>query len=170
MSRRNLLSFHTTTRTQTIFSYYAPRTDFVDDNMISPGYFKDQFMDTFGPIEYVLEHCGINFSVFLFFQLITDVVVKVIRHLKIIKMTGASLGFGTTFLMTSYNIFLMSVLTSMYNPRALPLAAIADEKRNVCHEEELNAMGEDAKKKEEYRYSLRIPAHFNQVVTPISFV
>ena len=40
------------------FRYNAPRTDFVD-NMISPGYFKDRFMDTFGPVAYVLEHCGI---------------------------------------------------------------------------------------------------------------
>ena len=29
--------------------YCAPRTDFFVDNMISPGYFKDRFMDTFGP-------------------------------------------------------------------------------------------------------------------------
>ena len=50
--------------------------------MISPGYFKDQFMDTFGPIAYVLEHCGIYFSVLFFFKLIIDVVVMVIRHLE----------------------------------------------------------------------------------------
>ena len=48
------------------FPYYAPRTDFYVDNMISPGYFKDRFMDTFGPVAYVLEHCGIYFSVFFF--------------------------------------------------------------------------------------------------------
>ena len=47
------------------FPYYAPRTDFYVDNMISPGgYFKDRFMETFGPGAYVLEHCGIYFSVF----------------------------------------------------------------------------------------------------------
>ena len=50
--------------------YYTPRTEFFVDKMISPGYFKDQFLDTFGPVVYVLEHCGIYFSVFLFIKLI----------------------------------------------------------------------------------------------------
>ena len=36
-------------------------------------------------------------------------------------MTGASLGFGKTLLSASYNIFLMPVLTSMYNSRATTL-------------------------------------------------
>ena len=44
--------------------YYTPRTEFFVDKMISPGYFKDQFLDTFGPVVFVLEHCGIYFSVF----------------------------------------------------------------------------------------------------------
>ena len=95
------------------FPYYAPRTDFYVDNMISPGYFKDRFMDTFGPVAYVTEHCGIYISLFLFFKLIIDVVVMVIRHLEITKMTGASLEFGKTLLSASNNIIFMSVLTSM---------------------------------------------------------
>ena len=40
------------------YSYYAPRTDFLVDNMISPKYFKNQYMDTFGSIAYVLEFLG----------------------------------------------------------------------------------------------------------------
>ena len=32
------------------YSYYAPRTDFYVDNMISSSYFKNQFMDTFGAL------------------------------------------------------------------------------------------------------------------------
>ena len=74
------------------FPYYAPRTDFYVDNMISPGYFKDRSMDTFGPIAYVVEHCGTYFSVFSFFKLILGVVDMVIRYLEITKMTGASSG------------------------------------------------------------------------------
>ena len=112
------------------FPYYALRTDFFVDNMVSPGYFKDRFMDTFGPVACVLEHCGIYFSVFSFFKLVIDAVVMVIRHLEITKMTGASLGFGKTLLSASYNIFLMSVLTSMYDPRAPTLAAV-EEKLSV---------------------------------------
>ena len=81
-------------------------------------------MDTFGPVAYVLEHWGIYFSVFLFFKLTIDVVVMVTRHLEITKLSGESLGFDDTLLSASYNIFLKSVSTSMYNPRAPILAAV----------------------------------------------
>ena len=108
--------------------------------MISPGYFKDRFMDTFGPVAYVLEHCGIYFSAFLFLKLIIDVVVLVIRQLEITKLTGASLGFGNTLLSASYIILLMSVLTSMYDPRAPTLAVVEEERKTRCNEEELHDM------------------------------
>ena len=61
---QKLIVFSNNTKDPYSFPYYAPRTDFYVDNMISPGYFKDRFMDTFGPVAYVLEHCGIYFSVF----------------------------------------------------------------------------------------------------------
>ena len=95
---QKLIVFSNNNKNPDNFPYYAPRTDFFVDNMISPAYFEDRFMDTFGPVAYVLEHCGIYFSVFLFFKLILDVVVMVIRHLDITKMTGASLGFGKRLL------------------------------------------------------------------------
>ena len=124
-------------------------------------------MDTFGPVAYVLEHCGIYFSAFLFFKLIRDVVVMVIRHWEITQITGASLGFGKTPLSASYNIFLMSVLTSMYDPRAPTLAAVEEERKILCNEEGLNDIREDTKKKEEHIYPVMSAAQFNQGVTPI---
>ena len=90
---QNLIIYSTSPEGSDGFHYHTPRTEFYVDKMISPEYFKDQFMDTFGPVAYVLEHCGIYFSVFLFFKLIIDVVVMVIRHLEISRLTGASLGF-----------------------------------------------------------------------------
>ena len=114
--------------------------------MISPGYFKDRFMDTLGPVAYILQHCGIYFSVF-FFKLIIDVVVMVKRHLEITKMTGASLGFGKTLLRASYKICLMSVLTSMFDPRAPTLAAVEEERKTLCNEEKLQHMRGDNKKR-----------------------
>ena len=86
--------------------YYTPRTEFFVDKMISPGYFKDQFLDTFGPVVYVLELCGIYFSVFLFIKLIIDMVVMIVRYMEIDKLTGSTRGFGNTLLSASYNIFL----------------------------------------------------------------
>ena len=164
---QNLIIYSTSPEGSDGFHYYTPRTEFYVDKMISPEYFKDRFMDTFGPVAYVLEHCGIYFSVFLFFKLIIDVVVMVIRHLEISRMTGASLGFGKTLLSASYNIFLTSVLTSMYDPRAPPLAAVDEERKTLCNEEELHDMRNTRKKKEEHIYPVMSPAQFNQAVMPI---
>ena len=164
---QNLIIYSTHPEGSDGFHYYTPRTEFYVDKMISPEYFKDRFMDTFGPVAYVLEHCGIYFSVFLFFKLIIDVVVMLKRHLEISKMTDASLGFGKTLVSASYNIFLMSVLTSMYDPRAPTLAAVEEERKTLYSEEELTDMRKDTKKKEEHIYTVLSPAQFNQAVTPI---
>ena len=165
---QNLIIYSKSPEGSDEFHYYTPKTEFYVDKMVSPEYFKDRFMDTFGPVAYFLEHCGIYFSVFLFFKLIIDVVVMVIRHLEISKMTGASLGFGKTLLSASYNIFLTSVLTSMYDPRAPPLAAMTQEKLTLCHEEELQDMRDTPKKKEEHIYPVMSPAQFSKAVSPIS--
>ena len=85
------------------YSFYAPRTDFYVDNMISPNYFKNQFMDTFGSIAYLLDLCRIYFSCFLFIKLIADLIVMILRHMQIHRLTGASLGFGKTLLSAPCN-------------------------------------------------------------------
>ena len=89
-----------------------------------------------------------------------------IRHLEISRMTGASLGFGKTLPSASYNIFLTSVLTSMYDPRA-PAFTSVDEERTIYHEDDLHKVKDDTKKKEEHIYPIMSPAQFNQAVTPI---
>ena len=150
------------------FHYYTPRTEFYLDKMISSEYFKDRFVDTFGPVAYVLEHCGIYFSVFLFVKLVIDVMVMIIRHLEISKMTGASLGFGKTFLSASYKIFLTSVLTSMYDPRASPFSAVDEKRKTLYHEEELPDISNYTKKKEEHFHPVISQAQINQAVIPIS--
>ena len=71
----------------------------------------------------------------------------VIRHSEITKMTGASLGFGKTLLSAPYNIFLMSVLTSMYDPRAPTLAVVDEDRKTLFNEEKLHDMREDDKKR-----------------------
>ena len=90
----------------------------------------------------------------------------VIRHLEISRMTGASLGFGKTLLSASYNIFLTSVLTSMYDPRA-PTLAVVEERKTLYSEDELTDIRNAPKKKEEHIYPVMSPAQFNQAVTPI---
>ena len=114
---QNLLIYSTYREGSDGFLYYTPGTEFYVDKMISPEYFKDRFMDTFGPVAYILEHCGTYFSVFLFLKLLIHLVVIIIRHMEIKRMTSASLGFDKTLLSASYNFFLTSVLTSRSNPK-----------------------------------------------------
>ena len=133
--------------------YYTPRTEFFVDKMISPGYFKDHFLDTFGSVGYVLEHCGTCFSVFLFIKLIIDMVVIIVHYMAKDKLTGSNLGFGKTLLSASYNFFLTSVLTSMYSPRAPALTAVEHMDTSPCVKSDMHEVKPDAKKKEEHLYS-----------------
>ena len=156
------LIVYTTAREWTDGSrYYTPRTEFFLDKMISPGYFKDHFLDTFGPVSYVLEHCRICFSVFLFIGLIIDMVVMILRYMEIDTMTGSALGFGKTLLSASYSIFLSTSLTSMYIPRARVLAAFEQTEVGSYVEKDTHEVKETAKKKEEHLYptmsTVRVP-------------
>ena len=92
----------------------------------------------------------------------------VIPQLEITKMTGATLGFGKTLLSASHNIFLMSVLTSLYDPLAPTHATVEEERKTLCNEEQLQGMRDDNKKKMEHTYPVMSPAQFNYAVTPIS--
>ena len=69
------------------YSYYAHRTDYFADNMISPNYFENKFVPTFGTVGYWLEKCGIWLAKFLFIKLIIDIVVIVMRTLEIDRIT-----------------------------------------------------------------------------------
>ena len=110
----------------------TPRTDFSVDKMISPGYLENQFLDTIGPVVYVLEHCRIYFSVFLLIKLIIDLVDMIVRYMEIDKITSPTLGFSKTLLSASNKVFLTTVLTSMFNPRAPALAAVEHMEVGSC--------------------------------------
>ena len=122
-------------------------------------------MDTFGPIAYVLEHCGIYFAIFLFLKLIIDLIVMVIRNMEINKITGASLGFVKTLLSASYNIFMTSVLTSVFDPHAPSLAAIEQNEINPKLGVELKDMRteEDPNMKDEHLYPIMNPTAFHSL-------
>ena len=98
------------------YTYYAPRTDFFVDNMISPKNFENEFVETFGTIGYWLEKCGIWFAIFLFVKLIIDIVVVVMRTLEIHRITGRSVNFGKVLPSATYNLFMVSILNSVYSP------------------------------------------------------
>ena len=135
-------------------SFYAPRTDFYLDNMVSPSYFKNQFKDTFGSVAYVLEFCGIYFSCFLFIKLIVDLIVMILRHMEINRVTGASLGFGKRLLSASDNLFLTSILTSVFNHQAPLLQALEPEPTPPRMEDETIDPVDEIKKNEEHLYPI----------------
>ena len=132
--------------------YYTPRTEFFVDKVISPGYFKDLFLDTFGPVVYVLEHCRKSFSFFLFIMLIIDVVVMIVRYMEIDKITGSTLVFGKTLLIALYKNFLTTVITSMHNPRNPVPAAVEHTEVGSCVENGTPEVKKYAKKKDEHLY------------------
>ena len=76
----------------------------------------------------------------------------IIRHMEINRITTSSLGFGKTLLSASYNIFLTSVMTSMYNPQANGFETNASKNVDPKVDKELYEMREDAKKKEQHLY------------------
>ena len=104
-------------------------------------------MDTFGSVAYNLEICGICFSCFLFIKLIVDLIVMILRHMEINRLTGASLGFGKTLLSASYNLFLTSILTSLFNPQAPFLQALEPEPMPTRIEDDTRDPADENKKK-----------------------
>ena len=95
------------------YTYYAPRTVLFVDNMITPKYFENGFVQSFGTVGYWLEKSGIWFAIYLFIKLITDIVVTVVRTLEIHRITGRSVSFGKVLLSTTYNFFMVSILNSV---------------------------------------------------------
>ena len=79
-------------------------------------------------------------------------VVMIVRYMEIDMLTGSTLGFGKILLSASYNIFLTSVLLSMYNPRAPALTAVEHMDVGPCVENDMHEVKEDAKKKEEHLF------------------
>ena len=136
------------------FFYYASRTDFYVDNMISPSYFKNQFMDTFGSVANVLEFCGIYIACFLFIKLIVDLIVMILRHKENNRPTGGSPGFGKTLPSASYNLILMSILTSRFNPQAPLLQELELAPMPTRIEDETKDPIDENKKKEEHVYPI----------------
>ena len=103
-------------------------------------------MDTLGSVAYVLELCGLYFSCFLFIKLIIDLTVIILRQMEITCLTGASVVFGKTLLSASYNLFLTSILTSVFNPKAPLLQAWEPETTPTRVEDETTDPADESKK------------------------
>ena len=85
------------------------------DSLLSPNYFVTQFTGTFGIITYYLEKLGIYFAVFLCIKFILDVITTMLRAFEIHKMSNRTIGFWKILLGATYNLFVLSVFTSIFS-------------------------------------------------------
>ena len=78
----------------------------------------------------------------------------ILRRMEINRLTGASLGFGKTLLSASYNLFLTSILTSVFNPQAPLLQALESDRMPTRKEDETGGLADENKTKEEHLYPI----------------
>ena len=165
---RELIAPNTAIHGPEHYSYYAPRTDFYVDNMISPSYFKNQFISLWTPLPRLpmfrnfLEYVSLAS---FFIKLILDLIVMIFKHMEIHLLTGASLGFGRTILSASYNLFLTSILTSVFNRQAPLLQALEPELTSTRTEDVTRDPVDENKKKEEQLYP--IVHHPTKALSPV---
>ena len=74
--------------------------------------------------------------------------------MEIHRLTGASLGFSKLPLSASYNLFLTSFLTSVFNPQAPFLRALEPEPTPTIKEDETRDPVDENTKKEEQFYPI----------------
>ena len=89
----------------------------------------------------------------------------ILRHMEINGLTGASLGFGKTLLSPSDNLFLTSILTSVFNPQAPLLQALEREPTPTRIEDETRDPVDENKRKEEHLYP--IVHHPTMALSPV---
>ena len=93
-------------------NYYNSRTIYLD-SFISPGFLNNQFVETFGKIQYIIERCGIFFAAFLCIKLLIDIVSCLIRAMQINKITDASIHFGKALFAATFDLMSVPILTSI---------------------------------------------------------
>ena len=83
-------------------------------SMLSPSFFLDHFKSTFEEIGYYVERAGILFACFMLIKFLIDVVIFISRGFEIQKLSRNTIGFWKTLLGASYKLFLLSIVTSIY--------------------------------------------------------
>ena len=84
------------------------------DHLLTPSFFVDKFKETFGILGYYIQCLGNFFACFLLVKFLIDVVVIVLRGVEIRKVSGATFGFVRTMLGATFDLFVLSLQTPMY--------------------------------------------------------
>ena len=85
------------------------------DSLLSPGFFMSSFIGTFGFVAFFLEKIGIYFACFLFHKFLLETIETIIKALEIIKFTNRTMSFWKIILGATYNLFVLSVFTSIFS-------------------------------------------------------
>ena len=86
------------------------------DSLLSPTFFVNQFIGTFGKIAYWVERCGAYFASFLLVKFLIDILVTILRALEIHRLSKQTTGFWKILLGATYNLFVLSIFTSVFSP------------------------------------------------------
>ena len=106
--------------------------------MISPGYFKEQFISTFGIIEYWFSKLGQWFGGFLLIKFLVNVIVITFRSFELHRVTGASWGIGKILLSATYNLFTLSMISTLNQiPQHNPMTSSTPPDKNYNEHETL---------------------------------
>ena len=84
------------------------------DHLLTLSFFVDKFEETFGELGYIIQCLGNFFACFLLVKFVIDVVVIVLRGLEIRKSSGATFGFVRTMLGATFQLFVLSLQTPLY--------------------------------------------------------
>ena len=90
------------------------------DGLMSPSFFKDEFIKCFGFIAYYWTLTGTAFAGFLFVKFLLDVIMTIIRTLEINKITKNTMSWGKVVFGSIFNVFYLSAITSVYGTEEKP--------------------------------------------------
>lgn len=85
------------------------------DSLLSPDFFIKQFKGTFGMIAYYLEKLGIYFACFLCIEFIIKLIVTILKAFEIHRISQNTVGFWKLLLGATYNLFILSIFTSIFS-------------------------------------------------------
>ena len=108
------------------------------DNLISPGYFEEQFISTFGIIEYWFSKLGQCFGGFLLIKFLVNVIVITFHSFELHRVTGVSWGIGKILLSVTYHLLTVSMISTLnQNPQHDPMTSSTPPDKNYNEHETL---------------------------------
>ena len=92
---------------------YNSRTIYLD-SFISTDSFNNQLFEISGKIHYIIERCGIFFAAFFSTKLLIDIVLCLVREMKVFENTDAFFHFGKALVAATFDLMSVPTLTSIY--------------------------------------------------------